>query len=401
MFFIVGSSQYNFKNVNEIKNNLEKIKSSVKINKFEILAKICVDYYNLDSLGILVKNGDMVLEIEKLINDRYKLSSNQSFKDIEGNITIYYSEVYYRTQPDDTDNQNNVDSLVQYLVEGSTKTLFFKTINQFENNKLIKSSSYFNYDLFGIPIGIALVGITNYHYDNNGFLKSEATYSSNFFSSELEISDSMFYTNNAKGLPVETLIYSVDSPGSINLNAKEVMYYDNNDMQIKKERFTNPDNWTIETRFTTDYKTKLTLFLVENTEDGGTTWIPLTRDSIYYDKSLPFNYPNRSVSQNYEEDKWMTTSMEIAKECDISFIPEVHSDLDFTAIIDNSILMIFTKEKLINTTLRLFNINGKLIYDNFFDILPEAVELNKINSGMYFLELSNRNAKGIKKLVTF
>lgn len=395
-------SQSNPKKIKDFQSLATKYQSYLNNFNFDakgildVEARFCLENWGLDSLDNLVKQSDGELLIESLGNSRYRISQDLVFGEGE-DAQDFYVESYIKGNVDFLGN-SRIDSTNMFFVMGSEKTLFSKTIYEYDGDLLMNEDTYTDYSLFGFPEGIILSERIFYYYDNNKYLTSEANYSYSFLTELVDFSDSTVYVNNSKGNPDESYYYELNFSGVLALSNKTEYSYNDNDLLIKEENYFDSSNWTISDRTTYEYLTKINVSLDEVTYDGGASWTPERRDSTYFTKNLPFNYFNRQASYIYEENQWKVGGILIAKDCTESNTNELE-DLSFSASIKNNELLIFATESINKASVRLYDMSGQIILNNYYNVVPENIKLNNINSGVYLVEIIGTNQRGIKKLI--
>ncbi|HHH52940.1 MAG TPA: T9SS type A sorting domain-containing protein [Bacteroidetes bacterium] len=389
--------------INQNDKLIKKIKdySNAEIG-FDIIAKLCVENWELDSLDNLVKNGEGTMTLDKLDDNRFKLTQDIIQTDDTGQMGELVSEVYFRGLPMFSDElESGIDSLTLSILQAGIKIPFIKEIYYYDSNdKPFKKISYLNYALFGLPNGFSVSDSTNYFYDNKDFLVGESTYISSFSDFTMSLSDSTVYTNNAKGLKTESIIYSVDYDDNLVPYNKYTYIYDSQDRLIKEESFDNYGEWILTSRRTTDYQTKLTIELRETTNDQGTTWEPANRDSIYFNSDLPFGFPNRESSSEYADGQWKVTNVSLYSDCSGTFTNDIEK-LSFVSRFDGDDIVITTDKIINNANITLYNTNGQVVFSQKFRTLPERISTNKLIPGIYILEIKGNEIKGINKMIKF
>ena len=400
--FITGFSQNKPQEIRDIQaftkkyqNNLNRFNSEM-MGVLGVEARFCTENWGLDSLDNLVKQNEGQILIESIGGNRYRISQELVFGEGEDAQDVYL-ETYIDGDIDFLGNPK-IDSTNLFFVDGSERTLFSKTTYEYDGDLLVKEDSYSDYSIFGLQGGIILSDRILYYYDNSKYLISEANYSYSFFTELVEFSDSTVYVNNSKGNPEESFYYEVDFSGVLGLSYKTEYSYNNNDLLVKEENYFDSSNWTISDRTTYEYLTKINVSLDEVTYDGGASWTPQRRDSTYYTANLPYNYFNRETSELYEDSQWKIDGILIAKDCSGTYTTELEG-ISFSASISNDNLYIFNEETIIDANLRLYNISGQTILNNYYNVVPESIKLNNINSGIYLIEIISPNQRGIKKVI--
>ena len=77
-------------------------------------------------------------------------------------------------------------------------------------------------------------------------------------------------------------------------------------------------------------------------------------------------------------------------------------EVDFNELINvypNPSNGIFTVETPVNTSMDVFNVNGKLVYSSTFNEVKNRVELNNFSSGIYTVRFTSNRQSAIKKIV--
>ena len=391
-----GFSQKSFENIQYFKsissNIMKNLNNNLNIKSdLDIEGKICLENWELDTLDNLVRAGDGLITIESLGGNKYLITQDLLLGGESVFLTIYFNGI------PDFKGEALIDSSHLYFVEGGVKSLFIKDIYTYDGEKLVFKESYADYSLFGLPVGFILSEYTNFYYDNNDFLTSEALYSFDFATSTVEFFDSTVYINNSKGLATEALYYEVDYTGVLGLSLKRVYTYNSDDLVIKEEEFYKATDWVIENRNTSEYTTSFTFILYEYTYDGGITWTPSSRDSTYFD-NLPFNFYSRTVSEDYIEDAWKTYNIVIATDCTGSSTNDL-GRLSFSARLDDNNLLISSDELIHNAKLQIYNLNGQVLFDNSYKTVPERITIDNLTPGMYLLNITDRVKYGITKLI--
>lgn len=403
---LILNSLYSQSPQNKIEKFYKQTKHSIQIInnnlyndlKFDLIGKICVENWDVDSLGNLNKTSDGLITMESLSGGKYLMTQEADF--LFDSIPTHITTKAYLNSLIEYGNDNTIDSLIVYLTQNGVKSIFSKQINDFENGNIIKSTSYVDYTIFGLPTGLIQSGYTNYYYDNKDFLISETTYTSSFWDGTTSVSDSIFYTNNSKGYPTESLHFVADNEKILQQTEKHTYKYDSDDRLIKEEIYLIPDDWTLSKRTVTTIKPKFSVNLTEKTTDKGTTWTPSSRDSTYFTKNLPFEYPNRTTYELYENDTWKLQSVTINKNCSGTYTENI-DDLDFIAGFNNNDIYIKSDQIINNASVSLYNVNGQQVFYKKYEIIPERILTNNLKTGIYILKINGQNHKGIRKLIKF
>jgi hypothetical protein len=167
---------------------------------------------------------------------------------------------------------------------------------------------------------------------------------------------------------------------------------------IKTEDYQNPEMWTLMARELIEINNSIQVSLSENTFDGGLNWRSKSRDSIYWDKNLKYNFPNRQVTQTFDNG-WQTSSIVSTKDCSgTSHVAEI-GDLDVQAGFIGENIELRFDGSINDVNLTLLSINGSVLLTKNYEILPESIQTNNIKPGIYILEIRNEKAKSIQKLV--
>ncbi len=386
------------------KNNeiLQQLKDYSKSDAyFEVIGKICGEGWNVDSLNNLVQNQNVKITFENLGNDKYKATYDNIQTDDSGQSKEIIAETYFSGDLPDYNIDPNVDSIIISTTLGGINIPVVWQRYYYDAEKLDHSVSYLNYSALGVPLGILLSDSTQYYYDNKNFLVGESHYGLSFndFTSII-ISDSIAYTNNAKGFETESIHYQPGSDGILTPTGRNTYEYDSQDRVIKEKEYVNPDNWILSTRTTTDYKSKLTIELREITNDAGTTWEPTNLDSTFFNVDLPYGFPNKTANYEYENGEWKIISYILYKDCSGTATNNVEYS-SFAARFDNDDIVILADQTINDANVTLYNTNGQVLFNQRFKIVPEKIFAGNLLSGIYILKINGTDFKGVGKVIKF
>jgi len=320
----------------------------------------------------------------------------------EGEVNDFKVESYLSFQdPANFVGQVFGDSVLLYLGDGEGNyELFTKTIYYYENEQVVTGETYTDFSIFGLPIGFALSNKTHYTYDNDDFLIWEVNESINWDTYELEFSDSTTYDNNNIGYPLVVIGYQADFfTQEIKPYFKEEFSYVNQ-MYVDVELSYLPagdDAWLLNNRHTITYdnQNRQTETLTEVTYDNGGSWVEQYRNSSTYEEDLPLMLPTSDLDQIFIDGAWRNETLNTYEEC-TSGSEIIDVDL-FEAWFDKDQL------NLRNTVdgegqVQIFDMSGKVYYQNRFDILPERIMIPGLSRGVYLLQVQQKDRTGILKI---
>ncbi len=386
-----------FKQSNEVIQNLKDY-SKLEGN-FDVLGKICSESWGLDSLDNLVKNGEGTMTLEQLGGDKYKMTQDQIQIDEDGLAQEIVSEIYIKGLPT-YEEDPHLDSMIISVVQAGIKIPIIWQRYYYDSGNLTTTVSQMNYALFGLPIGIALLDSTNYYYDNKNFLTAKSSYGLSFVDFSVGISDSTAYTNNAKGFATESINYQPDYSGNILPTGRYTYEYDSQDRVVKEESYVNPDNWTLSGKTSTDYQSKITIALRENTSDAGTSWESTNLDSTYFTVDLPLGFPNRTASYEFVDNDWKISVINISKDCSGTATQNIEN-LSFVSRFENDDIVISSDQMINNANVTLYNTNGQVVFNQRFNIVPERISTYNLLPGIYILKIDSKDLRGVNKLIKF
>ncbi len=297
---------------------------------------------------------------------------------------------------------NIVDSLYGYAWVDSLNdyVLVVTAHNTFEDG-LIQNSEV---TLWITPDFSILLSRSNFYYDDNDFLTSEASWGLNFSTFAFEPVDSTVYTNNENGVPIEELQYLwTTTSESWNFDEKRIKHYNAGGLNDTVSIYSYNDamEWIYDERQINEFDDmdRNIYTLKQETSDNGLTFFSVERDSVVYTSNFAFNIPDYTVSQYYDNGSWVTSDKQVNTDCMTMGVSEP-ALLDFSAWFTGNTIFINAGNRLIREgNLRVVDINGRVLYKTHFDQLPEQINLQGVVRGMYFLAIDDGVQRGVVKLV--
>jgi len=405
VFINAGISQSRFSKIDLVKPVISKIFkniNSIDINSLDDEVKLCQEYWELsytnDSLEL---EEESRITISKLEDERYLYKIETDFIDEEDGDFTRVIKAYFRENSAQFE-EKNIDSAVVFILRDQLKIPYLNLINTYNNGGIIKSTSYYNWD-FDFPPKFELEDSTNYFYDDNDNLEIKTSFS--IYSSEIGVAivDSIVYSNNnVKNRPHQTVEYRInyDSDKLERVNRK-TYNYDNEGRLIKVKTFDGHVLLELVGYETIDYKENIRVKLNKLTHDQGKTWYEQYKDSTIFINVLDVSIPRTVIHLAFKNDVWVVDELRETHYCDAHAAVKDIDELMFDAYFNDNEVVIDSKDNLTDVNVKLYNINGQVLFNKNYSILPERFQVNNLISGVYFLRVVNNKNEGITKLTKF
>jgi len=376
---------------------IQKMVKEASMLKQEV--RFCQEYFTWDDLsGEFAYSGEatMVIDIDSPIKTlTIELTTIQ-----DGDVQELRLVNYWTFQEIAFNQDLQGDSTHIFIGDGlGNFQLFSRTINHFNGDQLFLTEDYFDYTLFGLPIGMVLSELVRYGYDNNNYLISKATDAFDFNAFSLVFSDSIRYTNNGIGLPIEQFEYTANFlSGAVELNSKtDYTYTASNLLESELYYFYDVDKWVKSDRdsYTYDGFSRLLTEFTEGTIDDGLSWTPYDRSQYDYQSNLAFGIYDSQIIQEYIDDVWVNSELNTYEDC-TSGLSNL-SKIEFDAWMNGNKLQFNLPDANLGGNVQVYDLSGKQIFNNNYQIIPDAIELADLATGIYIVNLSNNQFSGVRK----
>ncbi len=354
------------------------------INNFKKVGTTEISYEVEDGQDVYTTEGEVTSE-----------DGTQKFKVVSyGGFNNFLAE-------EDIVGENGDSMIIFAELEGMGLVPLLKMYNTFEDGKLVLTEQYIDFSLlFGIPLGFLLAGTTEYRYDD-GQLVNKITANLDFFSGEMAVADSTVYRYNGLGQLGEEKLYSLDENQVFYLAQKTTRAFNAAGMMETETDFfyTNDGTETNKTRsnFSYDSQGRLASTITETYDYETDAFMLDTKTSNEYAKELPLGFPTRQLYQLYETDKWVNSDLATMDYCSTSQIDQT-ALMNVNAWVSGNLLQLsgigaFSDQAQIS----LFDMSGRRIFSAAGN-LRSRYDLGEILSGIYILELKDRDQRISKKL---
>lgn len=347
------------------------------------------------------KDGDVLLDYREMGSLKILTMEVHSTSDGED---INLKQIAYATDFDIFFSTDEIlaDSTLLYFGDGSGNfELISKTINHFNSGLVVKTEEFFDYTFFGFPTGLIKSSETYYEYDNNPFLTGKVQYSFDFFTSEVSLSDSIIYENNSMGMPLTETTYGPSfTTGEVLPNSKWVNQYINN-LYISVASYFLPDGdqWYQISRslFEYDVEDRILSIQQDETTDNGVSFAPTDRTLNVYESPMPYDLFTMQLTQVYDQDEWVNEGLSTFADC-TSQVGEITS-IDAKIWIHENVLYLQTEENLQNVFLSVLDINGRIVLNNFYQNLPDQLDVTNLINGFYVVQLQSEKVFLAEKVI--
>lgn len=383
--------------INSAKQQIQQIlQKEALIDEFVV----CQEIYEWDTvLNQFNSVGDGTLSYEEMGNIKRFTIQVETIED--GEVFNFKAESYFSFQ-DPNDFQTNVfgDSVLTYLGAGEGNfELLTREIYYYDNEVLVRSEGFTNYDLLGLPLGFIKTDETWYKYDNNGYLVEQVSESFDFATMELTFADSIVYVNNNDGLPVRETGYQAS------FFTQEIEPYFRTEYTYVNQSFVETElnysyvsgTWIKSGRYsyTYDNNDRRLTSLQEISDDNGATWEPTRRSQLEYNEELPLGLPTSDLTQEYVNATWRNETLTTAEECSSGLYD--NKLYEITAWLNDGNLYLENVTAGFGTV-RMYDLSGRRVFHKSYQLLPDVILVDGLLRGIYILQIEQEGQVLTKKL---